>query len=272
MGDNYPLMTRTIPLKKDIMDEICDELRIDRYDLFVGSSIPSEFFSRVARELGIPVVSGMPAMARRIVEHGREQWTPECSSELSESGGGGTVTAFGLLKMKEAIWKLKGKTTKSHGLKDGSLYEIWIPRSDWNQVKAELPSELREFTARPNASQFRARVLGAYGNICVISGSATLQAVEVAHVVPYFGIESDQVQNALPLRADLHKLFDVGLLRIEHNSANKRYQVRIHYSIFDDYGQYDQMVLKSPEDPSLSLSPFAIEVKNDLHKDKWQSI
>lgn len=38
--------------------------------------------------------------------------------------------------------------------------------------------------------------------------------VEAAHIRPYFGAETNVVQNGLLLRADIHTLFDLGLISI----------------------------------------------------------
>jgi predicted restriction endonuclease len=42
--------------------------------------------------------------------------------------------------------------------------------------------------------------------------------LEAAHIFPYRGPQTNHVTNGLLLRADLHVLFDLGLLRIDADS------------------------------------------------------
>ncbi len=41
-----------------------------------------------------------------------------------------------------------------------------------------------------------------------------MEAVDAAHIQPYVNRSSDHVQNGIPLRKDIHALFDAGLLAI----------------------------------------------------------
>lgn len=70
-------MTRSIPTKNEIIKEITDLLGLPPIETTVGSSIPSVFFSDVAATMGIPIVSGMPTMARKIIENAGLLWHPD---------------------------------------------------------------------------------------------------------------------------------------------------------------------------------------------------
>ena len=48
-----------------------------------------------------------------------------------------------------------------------------------------------------------------------MSGCSVLDVLEAAHIYPYRGPDTNKVDNGLLLRADLHTLFDCGLLAIE---------------------------------------------------------
>lgn len=48
-----------------------------------------------------------------------------------------------------------------------------------------------------------------------MSGSTVEQALEAAHIVRYQGPGTNHVSNGLVLRADLHTLFDFGLLSVD---------------------------------------------------------
>ncbi len=49
---------------------------------------------------------------------------------------------------------------------------------------------------------------------CVITGCAVEHVLEAAHIVPYATLDEQDATKALLLRADLHVLFDRGLLSI----------------------------------------------------------
>jgi hypothetical protein len=96
--------------KQELIDEICGLLRFGPYKLGVGSSEPAEFLSVLAQKLGVDVVGahGKPEVARAIVESSGLQWTTDCDSSSSKSGGGSTVTTIGIGRLLQATRRLKG--------------------------------------------------------------------------------------------------------------------------------------------------------------------
>jgi predicted restriction endonuclease len=50
---------------------------------------------------------------------------------------------------------------------------------------------------------------------CAISGCDAIQTLEAAHITPYNGPKTNHPANGLLLRADLHVLFDLGLIAID---------------------------------------------------------
>ena len=60
----------------------------------------------------------------------------------------------------------------------------------------------------------------AYEGRCAITGYDAAPALEGAHLRPYRGPESNTVTNGLLLRADIHTLFDLGLLAPEPVTRN----------------------------------------------------
>lgn len=67
---------------------------------------------------------------------------------------------------------------------------------------------------RLGQSSFRVLVTDAYKRRCAITGENTLVALEAAHIVPYSKEGSHEIRNGLLLRADFHRLFDVGLVSV----------------------------------------------------------
>ena len=59
--------------------------------------------------------------------------------------------------------------------------------------------------------RFRRIVLECDRHECVVTGEASVAALEAAHLVPARNGENDMPCNGIALRADLHRLFDAGL-------------------------------------------------------------
>ena len=270
MGDNLGNMTRPVPKKSQTMREISQLLGIPEFAPTIGSSIPSVFFTSIASEMGLPSVNGMPAMARKIIENSHLTWHDEFSSELAPSGGGGTVTALGLMQVKNAVLIWQGKD--SEPLPSEIIFEEWTPDLNWLEIRKSLPREIQEATPRPGAAEFRERVLTEYDNQCVVTGYQSIQAIDIAHIVPYYGPASDELQNAFPLRADIHRLFDLGLIRIEFDSSIRKFKVRIHDYVLNDYSDYQDKDLILPHDLLSAPSKSALTERQRIHKLMWQKI
>ena len=68
---------------------------------------------------------------------------------------------------------------------------------------------------RRGQAKFRSALIAAYRGQCVVTGCDAVDALEAAHISPYQGAQTNHVQNGLLLRADLHSLFDLGMLAVE---------------------------------------------------------
>ena len=103
---------------------------------------------------------------------------------------------------------------------------------------------LRELKARDGQPVFRANVVAIYGGKCAISGCGTLAALQAAHIEPFKGPDSHRITNGMPLRADLHNLFDADLLGIEPKTG----RVHVHPDIRKngDYAELDGMSISLP--------------------------
>jgi len=96
-----------------------------------------------------------------------------------------------------------------------------------NQTVAELslfnPAALEDARAlvvtlivqRRGQGVFRSKLMQAYGGKCAVTGTAASAILEAAHIVPYKGDATNIVSNGILLRADIHTLFDLGLLKIK---------------------------------------------------------
>jgi len=76
----------------------------------------------------------------------------------------------------------------------------------------------RAIVQRQGQGRFRAELLENYGGRYPITGCDLSEALEAAHIVPYNGEQTKHPVNGLPLRADIHTLFDLHLLSIHPES------------------------------------------------------
>lgn len=77
---------------------------------------------------------------------------------------------------------------------------------------------MRTLVQREGQPQFRRALIDEYAGACAISGCTVEALLEAAHIIPYLGPHTNDVSNGLLLRADLHKLFDLHMFRIDPES------------------------------------------------------
>jgi hypothetical protein len=69
---------------------------------------------------------------------------------------------------------------------------------------------------RPDQQEFRRKIAERDGLRCAISGCEIAEILDAAHLFPRAAGGSDDPRNGIILRADLHRLFDAGLLTLDH--------------------------------------------------------
>ncbi len=79
------------------------------YPLSNGSSIPKVFFQDLENRFSIPVSNGMESKAATFCDYFGVEWTSECDSSETPSGGGGTVTKRGLEVLLLAVERALSK-------------------------------------------------------------------------------------------------------------------------------------------------------------------
>lgn len=97
------------------------------------------------------------------------------------------------------------------------MFDDWLKRVD-GAVIEETASGVkfaeRAVTQRLGQPQFRAEVLRAYGGACAITGCAEASVLQAAHISPVAAGGTHAAGNAILLRADVHNLFDLGIITI----------------------------------------------------------
>ncbi|MFB4326025.1 HNH endonuclease [Priestia sp. BR_2] len=109
---------------------------------------------------------------------------------------------------------------------------------------------LKFITARRGQQKFRNQLLAAYKNKCAISGCNVTEVLEAAHIVPYSGNKTNTLSNGILLRADIHTLFDLGLLTIDAKTNRVKIAVSLKGSAYEQY--LDQFI------------PFSTDVTRSL--------
>lgn len=95
---------------------------------------------------------------------------------------------------------------------------------------------------RQGQRDFRAKLLKAYGGRCAVTGTDVPEVLQAAHIEPYDGMPTNVVSNGLLLRADIHDLFDQGLVWVAHNL-----KVSVDESLHGtEYGQFHGRKLRLP--------------------------
>jgi hypothetical protein len=74
---------------------------------------------------------------------------------------------------------------------------------------------LREVVRRRGQAKFRRSLIAAYEARCAITGCRVISLLEAAHITPYLGPDTNSISNGLLLRADLHTLWDLGLIAVD---------------------------------------------------------
>lgn len=90
-----------------------------------------------------------------------------------------------------------------------------LPTFDPANIQDGRTKILQAIAIRRGQSKFREKLLEAYGSQCAITGTNVAVTLQAAHIVPYKGPATNSVQNGILLRADIHNLFDLGLLMID---------------------------------------------------------
>ena len=125
----------------------------------------------------------------------------------------------------------------------------------------EMP--LGQIVRRQGQQRFRQALLAAYNGRCAISGCDAPEALEAAHIQGYLGLHTNVVINGLLLRADLHTLFDLGLLRIDPETMKVVLASRL---VDSQYGALDGVAIQLPANKEEWPSAEALRLhgKNSL--------
>jgi hypothetical protein len=98
----------------------------------------------------------------------------------------------------------------------GVLLALFASNTYENEGKNEITRLLRlgSIASRPSQAIFSANVRRAYKGKCAITGCETSEVLEAAHIKVVEGADDNDLRNGILLRADIHALFDRGLIAL----------------------------------------------------------
>ncbi len=94
----------------------------------------------------------------------------------------------------------------------------WQSQSDRNaRIEIERRKRQAKILIRSGQQKFSRLVRDAYENRCAVTGCKTAAALEAAHIRVKKGSDFNELNNGILLRADIHALFDCGLITLAHD-------------------------------------------------------
>lgn len=97
---------------------------------------------------------------------------------------------------------------------------IHVSAEEKHAIESERRRIWQLIEQRANRGPFRAGLLARDNGRCVVTGSTVSEVIEAAHLIPFASghAERDSLDNGILLRADIHVLFDRGMMAIEPTS------------------------------------------------------
>lgn len=81
-----------------------------------------------------------------------------------------------------------------------------------------LKDAVAQIKIRRGQPKFRQKLLKFYNRTCIVTGCKVTELLEAAHILPYSVKKDYSLSNGLLLRADIHTLFDLGMIAIDPES------------------------------------------------------
>lgn len=154
----------------------------------------------------------------------------------------------------------KRKSAPSSGRKTKQqVHDPFDEPFDPTEIIDERERAIALVVQRQGQSAFREKLLEIYEYRCAITGCDAVDALEAAHITPYQGEKTNHPANGLILRADLHALFDLGLLAIDSATMSVRLAPQLMQT---SYRELASIVVRQP-----TLGAYQTSKKSlDLHR------
>lgn len=176
-----------------------------------SGSVYTDEVREVTDHLNVPWAGSIQDSWLRLVEYLGGVPEPEDGGDISAKGSG-TITDRGFDKVLTALNDLQDRGAPLTG-DQSTLTEITdtLPE-DPEQGRRRVLAMVTRRTGQP---LFRRALLDAYEERCCITDESVPEVLEAAHIRPFGGGGSNETSNGLLLRADIHTLFDTGIVAVD---------------------------------------------------------
>lgn len=173
-----------------------------------------------------------------------------------------------VLGLGDVVGFVNGKfTIKSHSEGEARALPIspFLQEFDFSDKEDRRTFRHTRIASRNGQPLFRSQLDAAYEGRCAVSGCQVPQALEAAHILCYRGTHTNHVRNGILLRADIHALFDAGLISIASN-----YRITVSPVLSGtEYFRFQAKQIRLPLDRSCWPDPGALERRlSEEAKDK----
>ncbi len=239
------------------LDALLPRLRdrgLDKIRIHVVSSNALKIWKPEERIIKIEGKADIPLNGVNLKElRGKILKAQQNKKENSKSKGGNPTKRILIeANLNEASWKniVSGSEGAATPLSENDVENANVKFSP-EDAEAEKEETSRAVALRRGQPKFRKKLLSAYKNTCAVTGISFPPILEAGHIVPYMGEKTNHVTNGILLRADIHTLYDLGLL-----GFNEKYEVVVSSSLKNtEYEAYNGKKLRLPtassEQPSL---------------------
>ena len=100
---------------------------------------------------------------------------------------------------------------------------------------------------------------------CAVSGTGVPEAIDAAHIIPFNGFLTNHISNGIPLRRDIHRLFDLFLIRIGPEDLS----INLHPDIQDEYSDMCLEKLVDSIDPEMRPNQEALRIVWEMGEERW---
>lgn len=142
-----------------------------------------------------------------------------------------------------------------------AMLDEWIAEAA-DQLRYGAPQLIKP---RLGQGSFRLAVIDAYGQACAVTTEHSLPVLDASHIRPYSLGGAHEVRNGIPLRRDLHRLFDLGYVTVR---PDRRFAVSEHlrndYANGRTYYVLDGREILVPRERSEWPDPEALQWHNDV--------
>ena len=212
------------------------------------------------------------------------------SGAAGNRGGGTAVKLYSASKVAASDFDLNAELRRVHQ-KFEKLMRVLSPRaSDRRFVETTLQLDkavnemellepesnddgkmyaLRSLALRLGQQRFREQLLAAYGGKCAFTGTREALSLQAAHIIPFNGKRTHHISNGLLLRADVHNLFDRGLICVNPETHGILVSPTILCETYSSLnGKQAGVPMNSKHKPSYESLRFQKARFDELHDDE----